>query len=101
MTSLLIPACRGMGDSRLASDEDITIELLARDLLFLLRHLGWKELSLCGFSMGGIVIFILYNFSIEAFQLGVVAQQLLVLPFHPEHPTRLPFRTTHLLLAGT
>jgi hypothetical protein len=31
----------------------------------------------------------------------VVAQQLLVLPHHPERPTPLPFRTTHLFLVGT
>ena len=46
---------RGMGDSSLtlAGDEEITIELLARDLLFLLENLGWKEVALCGHSMGG------------------------------------------------
>jgi len=47
---------RGMGDSSLtlAGDEEITIELLARDLLFLLEHLGWEEIALCGHSMGGM-----------------------------------------------
>ncbi|KAF8205665.1 Alpha/Beta hydrolase protein [Mycena galopus ATCC 62051] len=74
----------GMGDSKLAGDEPFTIELLARDLLFLLAHLGWKELSICGFSMG-----------------GVVTQQLLFLPYHPERPTPLPFQVTHVLLAGS
>jgi len=78
---------RGMGDSTYASpteDDEITVESLARDLFHLLKHLGWKEVSLCGYSMG-----------------GVVAQQLLLLPFHPTKPTALPFRVTHLLLAGT
>ncbi|KAF7363930.1 Haloacetate dehalogenase H-1 [Mycena sanguinolenta] len=75
---------RGMGDSKLADDERFTIELLARDLLFLLEHLGWKELSICGFSMG-----------------GVVTQQLLLLPYHSERPTPLPFRITRVLLAGS
>ncbi|KAF5381011.1 hypothetical protein D9615_004138 [Tricholomella constricta] len=77
---------RGMGDSKLSpgNDETISIELLARDLLFLLEHLQWNELSLCGFSMG-----------------GVVAQQLLFLPFHRTKPTPLPFRVTHGILAGT
>jgi len=75
---------RGMGDSVLAGDEPFTIELLARDLLFLLEHLGWKELSNCGFSMG-----------------GVVTQQLLFLPYHSERPTPLPFRVTHVVLAGS
>ncbi|KAJ7024282.1 Alpha/Beta hydrolase protein [Mycena alexandri] len=75
---------RGMGDSKLASDENLTMELLARDLLFLLQHLKWKELAICGFSMG-----------------GVVTQQLLFLPYHPERPTPLPFHVTHVLLTGT
>jgi len=76
---------RGMGDSKLSHKEDnITIELLARDLLFLLEHLRWKDLSICGFSMG-----------------GVVAQQLLFLPYHPDRPTPLPFRVTHVLLTGS
>lgn len=32
---------------------------------------------------------------------GVIAQQLLVLPFHPRYRTALPFRVTHVFLAGT
>ncbi|KAJ7264981.1 Alpha/Beta hydrolase protein [Mycena haematopus] len=75
---------RGMGDSKLAGDEQFTMELLARDLLFLLESLGWKELSICGFSMG-----------------GVVTQQLLFLPYQSERPTPLSFRVTHVLLAGS
>lgn len=31
----------------------------------------------------------------------MVAQQLLVLPYHPTKPTPLPFQTTHLFLVGT
>lgn len=44
-----------MGDSSLSgsANEEITIELLARDLLFLLAQLKWKEVALCGHSMGG------------------------------------------------
>lgn len=44
-----------MGDSELSpgENEHITMESLARDLLFLLNHLRWKELAICGFSMGG------------------------------------------------
>ncbi|PFH54139.1 hypothetical protein AMATHDRAFT_135616 [Amanita thiersii Skay4041] len=77
---------RGMGDSTPtpSGNEEISIELLARDLLFLLTHLGWKRLAICGYSMG-----------------GVVAQQLLVLPYHSKQPTPLPFQVTHLLLAST
>nr|GAT45820.1 predicted protein [Mycena chlorophos] len=75
----------GMGDSRLANrDEKHTIELLARDLLSLIQHLGWKQLSLCGFSMGGVVV-----------------QQLILLPYHPTKPTSLPFTATHVILAGS
>ncbi|KAJ7461572.1 Alpha/Beta hydrolase protein [Mycena latifolia] len=74
---------RGMGDSKLASaDEKLTLELLARDLLHVLEYLRWKELAICGFSMG-------------------VTQQLLFLPYHPERPTPLPFRVTHVLLTGS
>lgn len=77
---------RGMGDSSLtlAGDEEITIELLARDLLFLLENLGWKEVALCGHSMG-----------------GVIAQQLLVLPYLLANSNSLSFRTTHLFLIAT
>ncbi|KAJ7685619.1 Alpha/Beta hydrolase protein [Mycena polygramma] len=75
---------RGMGDSKLANDEKFTIEDLARDLLFLLQYLRWKQLSICGFSMG-----------------GVITQQFLFLPYHPERPTPLPFRVTHVILAGS
>lgn len=44
-----------MGDSILSPGKNdiITIESLARDLLSLLRTLKWREISLCGFSMGG------------------------------------------------
>lgn len=54
LISLFLP--RGMGDSSLSpgGEEEITIELLARDLLFLLTQLKWKEVALCGHSMGGI-----------------------------------------------
>ncbi|KAF8643810.1 hypothetical protein AX16_008828 [Volvariella volvacea WC 439] len=77
---------RGIGDSSLtpAGNEIMTMEMLARDLVHLLKHLGWQELAICGFSLG-----------------GVVAQQVLFLPYHPTNPTPLPFRLTHLLLTGT
>ncbi|KAF9469292.1 Alpha/Beta hydrolase protein [Collybia nuda] len=77
---------RGMGDSTLSpgKEEVITMESLARDLLFLLCTLGWRRLSLCGFSMG-----------------GVVTQQLLFLPYLSSNPTQLPFHVTHVLLTGT
>ncbi|KAF7322332.1 Hydrolase-4 domain-containing protein [Mycena chlorophos] len=82
---ILVYDHRGMGDSRLANrDEKHTIELLARDLLFLIQHLGWKQISLCGFSMGGVVV-----------------QQLILLPYHPTEPTSLPFTATHVILAGS
>ncbi|KAJ7154300.1 Alpha/Beta hydrolase protein, partial [Mycena filopes] len=74
----------GYGSFKISQRRGFTMELLARDLLFLLEHLKWKELALCGFSMG-----------------GVITQQLLFLPYHPERPTPLPFRVTHVLLAGS
>ncbi|KXN92264.1 Putative aminoacrylate hydrolase RutD [Leucoagaricus sp. SymC.cos] len=84
--TVLVYDHRGMGDSSLtpAGDEEISIELLARDLLFLLTQLKWKEVALCGHSMG-----------------GVISQQLLVLPYHLTSPAKLPFRVTHLFLVGT
>jgi pimeloyl-ACP methyl ester carboxylesterase len=45
-----------MGDSTYSDNDDITIESMARDLLFLLNSLGWNELAICGFSMGGELI---------------------------------------------
>ena len=45
-----------MGESTYANedrDDHITVESMARDLLILLQSLGWKELAICGFSMGG------------------------------------------------
>lgn len=46
---------RGIGDSTWSTegDEELTIELLARDLLALLASLGWKKVSILGYSMGG------------------------------------------------
>ncbi|KAJ7481144.1 Alpha/Beta hydrolase protein [Mycena galericulata] len=79
------PVLIGMGDSKLAgNDDEITIELLARDLVSLIEYLRWKEVFICGFSMG-----------------GVVTQQLLFLPYHPIRPTPLPFQVTHVLLTGS
>lgn len=53
--TVLIYDHRGIGNSSLspAGDEEISIEILARDLLALLVHLNWKEVALCGYSMGG------------------------------------------------
>ncbi|EFI28338.1 hypothetical protein CC1G_13868 [Coprinopsis cinerea okayama7 len=77
---------RGMGGSKLteAGDEDLSIELMARDLLRLVSHLGWSKVALIGYSMG-----------------GVIAQQLLTLPFHSTNPTSIPFTVTHVVLAST
>ncbi|KAH6866210.1 Alpha/Beta hydrolase protein [Coprinopsis sp. MPI-PUGE-AT-0042] len=77
---------RGMGNSTLSTEgmEVITLEVMARDLLKLLVHLGWMEVAICGYSMG-----------------GAVAQQLLHLPFHPTNATPLPFRVTHLFMTAT
>ncbi|KAG5634229.1 hypothetical protein H0H81_002794 [Sphagnurus paluster] len=55
LTHCLAQTRPGMGDSTLVNDEEITIEMLARDLLFLLKTLGWKKISICGYSMGGLL----------------------------------------------
>lgn len=78
---------RGIGNSTFSdstSSDPVSIESLARDLLDLLIHLGWKQLAICGFSMG-----------------GTVAQQLLLLPYAATKPLPLPFRVTHVVLAAT
>ncbi|KAF5349457.1 hypothetical protein D9757_012428 [Collybiopsis confluens] len=78
---------RGIGDSTYSPEtkgDEITIELMARDLLALLQSLNLQELSLCGFSMG-----------------GAVTQQLLLLPYLDENPVALPFKVTHVFLTGT
>lgn len=33
--------------------------------------------------------------------LGVIAEQMLLLPYHTVKPASIPFRVTHLILAGT
>ncbi|KAJ3573438.1 hypothetical protein NP233_g2436 [Leucocoprinus birnbaumii] len=78
---------RGMGDSTYtpAGDEEITIELYARDIVDLLLHLKWPRLAICGFSMG-----------------GAIAQQILLLPFHRTSPVQpYPFEITHVFLTAT
>lgn len=48
---------RGIGASALSDDnEDMTIDLLARDALALVRHLTLAEVHLLGFSMGGMIV---------------------------------------------
>jgi pimeloyl-ACP methyl ester carboxylesterase len=66
--TVLIYDHRGIGNSSLspAGNEEISIESLARDLLALLIHLNWKEVALCGYSMGGMFI-IAGSVSIYAF----------------------------------
>ncbi|KAK7467527.1 hypothetical protein VKT23_004580 [Stygiomarasmius scandens] len=83
---VLIFDLRGMGDSTCPDSavEEISIETMARDLLALIVHLGWRDVALCGWSLGGVVV-----------------QQLLVLPYHPSRPTPLPFRVSHAFLIST
>lgn len=96
---------RGMGHSSLtpSGQEKITIELLARDLSSLLAHLKWSEVALCGYSMGGkSFIADQHPACLKVTRsIGVIAQQMLLLPYHDTKPITLPFRTTHLILAGT
>ncbi|KAH6918408.1 Alpha/Beta hydrolase protein [Coprinopsis sp. MPI-PUGE-AT-0042] len=84
--TLLLFNHRGMGTSRLtdAGDETLSIELMARDVVQLIALTGWEKVTLIGYSMG-----------------GVIAQQILTLPFHDERPLPLPFTITHVALIST
>ena len=37
----------------------------------------------------------------ETSLLGVIAEQMLLFPYHTANPVSIPFRVTHLILAGT
>lgn len=75
-----------MGESTYANtvdkDDEITIESMARDLIYLLDNLKWKEYIILGFSMG-----------------GVICQQIILLL--PPMQNKLTFKVTHFLLTGT
>lgn len=49
---------RGMGDSTFSTkgDENVTLEMMARDLLDLIVALNWKKIAICGYSMGGMAL---------------------------------------------
>ncbi|ORY43589.1 Alpha/Beta hydrolase protein [Leucosporidium creatinivorum] len=71
---------RGIGASTIPKQrekEPYTSLDLADDVVELVKHVGWKEMDLLGFSMG-----------------GMIAQQVLVAP-------RLPFKIRHAVLAAT
>ncbi|KIY73596.1 alpha/beta-hydrolase [Cylindrobasidium torrendii FP15055 ss-10] len=75
---------RGIGDSTLPHTQtSLAIKDMARDLIQLVKHIGWKQVSLCGFSMGGVVV------------------QHLLLFEHLHRGEVLPFRLTHVFLTGT
>jgi pimeloyl-ACP methyl ester carboxylesterase len=44
---------RGFGDSEWSAQKDYTVPTMARDIVNLLDHLGWKRAVLIGHSMGG------------------------------------------------
>ncbi|CAG8805706.1 4767_t:CDS:2, partial [Dentiscutata erythropus] len=48
---------RGIGESTVASDDPITIELMAQDTIRLIKHLGINRFNLLGEAMGGRVTF--------------------------------------------
>lgn len=53
-----------MGDSTYstpARNDDINIEMMARDLFALIEHLGWNDIDILGFSMGGTSPYHLHN----------------------------------------
>ncbi|KAM0792617.1 hypothetical protein ACM66B_005278 [Microbotryomycetes sp. NB124-2] len=71
---------RNIGSSRVPKSkeqEGFTMMDLARDVIELVQHVGWREVDLLGFSMG-----------------GMIAQCVLVTP-------RLPFKVRHAVLAAT
>jgi hypothetical protein len=76
---------------------------MTQDLLFLVAHQGWEVVSLCGYSMGGERNIFLNIFSAGAkTAAGVIAQQLLLLPYLETNPVpTLPFRVSHVILAAT
>jgi pimeloyl-ACP methyl ester carboxylesterase len=49
---------RGMGESTYATPErsdKMSLESLTRDAIALIEHVGWKDVDILGFSMGGNV----------------------------------------------
>ncbi|BGP46357.1 hypothetical protein JCM10450v2_002199 [Rhodotorula kratochvilovae] len=71
---------RGIGGSSIPVErksEPYDVHAMAGDVVDLVKHVGWKEVDLLGFSMG-----------------GMIAQTVLVSP-------RLPFKIRHLVLAAT
>ncbi|KAG0655713.1 hypothetical protein C6P46_000747 [Rhodotorula mucilaginosa] len=71
---------RGIGSSKIPQAheaEPYDVNDMAADVARLVKHIGWKEIDLLGFSMG-----------------GMIAQSVLVSP-------NLPFKIRHLVLAAT
>lgn len=95
-----------MGTSKLtdAGDETLSIELMARDVVQLITLTGWEKVTLIGYSMGGVCPrprgSVRLAHDNDCF-LGVIAQQILTLPFHEEWPLPLPFTITHVALVST
>src|SRR5690349_19946242 len=56
---VIAPDTRGSGRSRHSGTEDITLDLLADDVAELIADLGLHRPSDCGFSMGGLIAFLL------------------------------------------
>lgn len=54
---ILIPDLLGMGDSFFDSDDELSfsIEDISQTLFSLLRHQGWHQFDLVGYSLGGLV----------------------------------------------
>ncbi|KAI0791723.1 Alpha/Beta hydrolase protein [Abortiporus biennis] len=84
---VLVYDYRGIGQSTYSTPENndrLTVETMARDLVALISGIGFEEIGVCGYSLGGLV-----------------AHQMLLLPHHPKRPVTLPFKVSHLILAGT
>jgi pimeloyl-ACP methyl ester carboxylesterase len=73
---------RGMGRSVLPEGKEkerFSMGDMADDVVLLVKHLGWEEIDLLGFSMGGIIV-----------------QTILC-----RDPKNLPFRVKHTVLTAT
>ncbi|BGP06337.1 hypothetical protein JCM10049v2_002158 [Rhodotorula toruloides] len=71
---------RGIGSSYIPKEkagDTYDVHDMANDVVELVKHVGWREIDLLGFSMG-----------------GMIAQTVLVTP-------RLPFKIRHVVLAAT
>lgn len=71
--------------------DDTALKLMARDLLALVKHIGWN-----GETCLEVFYLSIYMSGPSSFT-GAVFQELLLLPYRATNPTFLPFRMRHVL----